>query len=272
MSTSRPFASPSCASQLGPRFRLKETWDRYNIPIAITEVHHGCTRDEQVRWLHQVWTEAEAARREGVDLRAVTLWAIFGMMDWRSLLTRREGAYDVGCFRHALGSSASDPACEGGIAAWSGRNDRSSRARPAGLVEAAGPHAMRGRGTTCSTLRDASRSAYPDHRRDWHPGQGLRANLRAPRPCARPDQPRRLDITDDNRSRRRSSGTSRGRSSTPLASCGPGRRMRSSTNAFQSTPPGRSCWPGLQAARHPAGHLLVRPGLRRQARPGLCRA
>jgi dTDP-4-dehydrorhamnose reductase len=61
-------------------------------------VHHGCTRDEQVRWLHQVWTEAEAARREGVDLRAVTLWAVFGMMDWRSLLTRREGAYDVGCF------------------------------------------------------------------------------------------------------------------------------------------------------------------------------
>jgi dTDP-4-dehydrorhamnose reductase len=86
------------SKQLGPRFRLKETWDRYNIPIVITEVHHGCTRDEQVRWLHQVWTEAEAARREGVDLRAVTLWAVFGMMDWRSLLTRREGAYDVGCF------------------------------------------------------------------------------------------------------------------------------------------------------------------------------
>ncbi len=84
--------------QLGPRLRLKETWDRYGIPIAVTEVHHGCTRDEQVRWLHQVWTEAEAARRDGVDLRAVTLWAVFGMMDWRSLLTRREGAYDVGCF------------------------------------------------------------------------------------------------------------------------------------------------------------------------------
>lgn len=84
--------------QLGPRLRLKETWERYGIPIAITEVNHGCTRDEQVRWLHQVWTDAEAARREGVDVRAVTLWAMFGMMDWRSLLTRREGAYDVGGF------------------------------------------------------------------------------------------------------------------------------------------------------------------------------
>ena len=86
------------SKQLGPRLRVKEAWERYGIPIAITEVHHGCTRDEQVRWLHQVWTEAEAARRDGVDLRAVTLWAVFGMVDWRSLLTRREGAYDVGCF------------------------------------------------------------------------------------------------------------------------------------------------------------------------------
>jgi dTDP-4-dehydrorhamnose reductase len=31
-----------------------------------------------------------------VDLRAVTLWSMFGAVDWRSLLTRDEGAYDVG--------------------------------------------------------------------------------------------------------------------------------------------------------------------------------
>jgi len=86
------------SKQLGPRSRLRETWERYGIPIAITEVNHGCTRDEQVRWLHQVWTEVEEARGEGVDVRAVTLWAMFGMMDWRSLLTRYEGAYDVGGF------------------------------------------------------------------------------------------------------------------------------------------------------------------------------
>lgn len=86
------------AKELGPGLRLRETWERYGIPIAITEVHHGCTRDEQVRWLHQVWSEAEAARTDGVDVRAVTLWAMFGLVDWRSLLTRREGAYDVGGF------------------------------------------------------------------------------------------------------------------------------------------------------------------------------
>jgi dTDP-4-dehydrorhamnose reductase len=83
---------------LGPAERLRETWERYNIPIAITEVHHGCTREEQVRWLKEMWDAAEQERARGADIRAVTLWALFGAVDWRSLLTRREGIYDVGAF------------------------------------------------------------------------------------------------------------------------------------------------------------------------------
>ena len=84
--------------QLGPAARLRETWERYGIPIAVTEVHHGCTREEQVRWLHEMWSAVVAERSHGADIRAVTLWALFGVVDWRSLLTRREGAYDVGAF------------------------------------------------------------------------------------------------------------------------------------------------------------------------------
>ena len=84
--------------KLGPAARLRETWERYSIPIAVTEVHHGCTREEQVRWLHEMWGAVEAERSQGADIRAVTLWALFGVVDWRSLLTRREGAYDVGAF------------------------------------------------------------------------------------------------------------------------------------------------------------------------------
>jgi dTDP-4-dehydrorhamnose reductase len=84
--------------QLGPGPRLRETWERYGIPIAVTEVHHGCTREEQVRWLHEVWSAAEKERRRGADIRAVTVWAMFGAVDWRSLLTRRDGTYDVGAF------------------------------------------------------------------------------------------------------------------------------------------------------------------------------
>ena len=85
-------------SQLGPAKRLREAWERYRTPLVYSEVHHGCTREEQVRWLVDVWQACEKERRKGADIRAVTLWSMFGAVDWRSLLTRREGTYDVGAF------------------------------------------------------------------------------------------------------------------------------------------------------------------------------
>ena len=84
--------------QVGPAKRLREAWDRYGIPLVYSEVHHGCTREEQVRWLVDVWTACERERKAGADIRAVTLWSMFGAVDWRSLLTRKEGIYDVGAF------------------------------------------------------------------------------------------------------------------------------------------------------------------------------
>jgi dTDP-4-dehydrorhamnose reductase len=84
--------------ELGPEARLRETWERYGLPVAVTEAHHGCTRDEQLRWLHQVWSAAERLRAEGADLRAVTVWSLFGAVDWNSLLTRRDGLYEPGAF------------------------------------------------------------------------------------------------------------------------------------------------------------------------------
>jgi dTDP-4-dehydrorhamnose reductase len=85
-------------NEVGPRKRLREAWERYGIPLVYSEVHHGCTRDEQVRWLVDVWKAVEKERHNGADIRAVTLWSMFGAVDWRSLLTRREGVYDVGAF------------------------------------------------------------------------------------------------------------------------------------------------------------------------------
>ncbi|MDB5698052.1 MAG: family oxidoreductase [Alphaproteobacteria bacterium] len=78
--------------------RLREAWERYRIPIVISEVHHGCTRDEQLRWFAEVWHAAQAERAGGMDIRAVTLWSLFGNVDWRSLLTRNDAIYDVGAF------------------------------------------------------------------------------------------------------------------------------------------------------------------------------
>lgn len=85
-------------NEVGPARRLKEAWERYSTPLVCSEVHHGCTREEQVRWLVEVWDSCEKLRRKGADIRAVTLWSMFGAVDWRSLLTRREGVYDVGAF------------------------------------------------------------------------------------------------------------------------------------------------------------------------------
>ncbi|HZF95658.1 MAG TPA: family 1 glycosylhydrolase, partial [Allosphingosinicella sp.] len=80
----------------GPR--LREAWARYGIPMAITEVHHGCHRDEQLRWFAEVWKTANELRAEGMDLRAVTLWSTFGNVDWRFLLTQQRGFYDTGAY------------------------------------------------------------------------------------------------------------------------------------------------------------------------------
>ncbi|MGI9105170.1 MAG: family 1 glycosylhydrolase [Pyrinomonadaceae bacterium] len=82
----------------GPRVLLREAWERYAIPLAVTEVHLGCTSDEQLRWLKEVWEAARSLREDGVDLRAVTAWTLLGAYDWNSLLTRSEGHYEPGVY------------------------------------------------------------------------------------------------------------------------------------------------------------------------------
>ncbi|MBC8072320.1 MAG: family 1 glycosylhydrolase, partial [Deltaproteobacteria bacterium] len=83
---------------LGHRALIEQTWARYHTPVALTEVHLGCTREEQLRWLGEAWHAAEAARDTGVDVRGVTLWSAFGSVDWHCLVTRDEGRYEPGAF------------------------------------------------------------------------------------------------------------------------------------------------------------------------------
>ncbi len=87
---------PLPAAELGPVARLRETWERYRRPVAVTEAHHGCTRDEQLRWLVEIWNGANQLRNEGADIRAVTVWSLFGTVDWNTLLTQRNGVYEPG--------------------------------------------------------------------------------------------------------------------------------------------------------------------------------
>ncbi|MDQ6764904.1 MAG: sugar nucleotide-binding protein [Verrucomicrobiota bacterium] len=82
----------------GPAALLRETWQRYKFPLAITEAHLGCTREEQLRWLRELWSAAQTVRAEGADVRAVTAWSLLGAFDWNSLLTRSENHYESGAF------------------------------------------------------------------------------------------------------------------------------------------------------------------------------
>jgi len=82
----------------GPRALLSEAWERYGLPIAVTEAHLGCTREEQLRWLVEVWDAARALRADGVDMRAVTAWSLLGAYNWHTLVTRDEGYYEPGVF------------------------------------------------------------------------------------------------------------------------------------------------------------------------------
>jgi dTDP-4-dehydrorhamnose reductase len=77
---------------------LRALWDRYRLPLAITEAHAGCTREEQTRWLVEAWDAARTVRAEGADVRAVTVWSLFGASDWDKLVTRVDGSYEPGAF------------------------------------------------------------------------------------------------------------------------------------------------------------------------------
>jgi dTDP-4-dehydrorhamnose reductase len=77
---------------------LARAWDRYRKPLAITEVHLDCAPDQQICWFGEAWRDASAARQSGIPVEAVTAWALFGAVDWDSLLTEALGHYEPGAF------------------------------------------------------------------------------------------------------------------------------------------------------------------------------
>ena len=77
---------------------LLETWERYGLPIAITEAHIDANREDQLRWLVEIWNAALKARQQGADIRAVTVWALLGSFDWNCLVTECRGYYEPGPF------------------------------------------------------------------------------------------------------------------------------------------------------------------------------
>lgn len=77
---------------------LAEAWDRYHIPVALTECHNGCTREEQMRWLREGWQAGLKLNQQGRNIVAVASWALMGARDWSSLVTENRGDFESGAF------------------------------------------------------------------------------------------------------------------------------------------------------------------------------
>jgi dTDP-4-dehydrorhamnose reductase len=81
-----------------PARLLGQLWDRYRLPIAITEVQLAGHVDEQIRWFKELWDAAQRGRAAGQDIRAVTSWSLLGACDWHCLVTQETGCYEPGAF------------------------------------------------------------------------------------------------------------------------------------------------------------------------------
>ena len=146
--TARALATPTPG--IGPL--LEEIWARYHLPLAVTEAHIAANREDQLRWLLEIWEAGQQVRAKGVDLRAITAWALLGSFDWNSLVTRDEGYYESGAFdvrsplprptavaglmrELASGSAPSHPALQG--LGWWRRHCRllGEPATPAGMAQ-----------------------------------------------------------------------------------------------------------------------------------------
>ena len=82
----------------GIQVLLKECWDRYKLPMAITEVHIHCDIENQIRWFAEIRKACADMTQCGVDIKGVTAWALLGAFGWNDLLTKAHGDYEPGVF------------------------------------------------------------------------------------------------------------------------------------------------------------------------------
>lgn len=86
------------AENISPEEILQEAWERYKIPVAVTECHTMGNRESQMRWLDQVWKGCQKLRENGADVIAVTAWSLLGTYDWNKLCTICDMFYEPGVF------------------------------------------------------------------------------------------------------------------------------------------------------------------------------
>ena len=77
---------------------LRDAWNRFHLPLAVTEAHLFCGREDQLRWIKSNWDAVAKLENEGIAMEAFTIWSIFGAYGWDRLLTHPNGNYENGVF------------------------------------------------------------------------------------------------------------------------------------------------------------------------------
>jgi len=84
-----------------PRPLLRAAHERFGLPFGLSEAHINANEHARARWLYDRFDDLAALRDEGLPVRMLGAWAAFGLVDWDSLLTRREGFREDGVFAFA---------------------------------------------------------------------------------------------------------------------------------------------------------------------------
>jgi len=71
------------------------------LPFGLGEVHCNGNDNERVDWLQARVADLQTLALEGLPVRMLGAWAAFGLVDWDSLLMRREDYREDGVFTFA---------------------------------------------------------------------------------------------------------------------------------------------------------------------------
>ncbi len=82
----------------GLKHLLQEAWNRFKWPMALTEVHLHCGREEQLRWFKEAWDTCVALNQSGLEIQAITAWSLLGAFGWNRLLAHPHSDYEPGVF------------------------------------------------------------------------------------------------------------------------------------------------------------------------------
>ena len=83
---------------LGASQLLRQAWERYRLPVAITERTSAVLARSNCDGGAMCGPQRVRHGRKARDVRAVTAWSAFGAFDWDSLVTRERGHNEPGSF------------------------------------------------------------------------------------------------------------------------------------------------------------------------------